>query len=80
MKNIFKALILASVVTSVYAENGSFNGTVDMNMNMPCQKNMNVERIPAEPLLKGRDELAVGGFKVTTDSSSSVIELRGRRD
>ncbi|GEM75704.1 hypothetical protein [Vibrio sagamiensis] len=78
MKNIFKALILASVVTSVYAENGSFNGTVDMNM--PCQKNMNVERIPAEPLLKGRDELAVGGFKVTTDSSSSVIELRGRRD
>ncbi|GEM77284.1 hypothetical protein [Vibrio sagamiensis] len=78
MKNVFKALILASVVTSVYAEDGSYNGTVDMNMPSPTV--VNVERIVAERFLKDRNDSAVGGFRIITDTLDSAIELKGRRD
>ena len=78
MKNVFKTLILASVVTSVYAEDGSYNGTVDMNMPSPTV--MNVERIAAERFLKDRNDSAVGGFRIITDASDSAIELKRRRD
>ena len=78
MNKLIALGLMVLSMNTVFAADGNYTGTIDMNLTAPNPTN--VERVESEPVLQSRNEASSGGLKFQIDTKDQAIELTGRRD